>query len=112
MNKVATAVQLRFDIASSPTLPAEIKTRLLALAGSRVTAEGVLILDAHRYRTQEQNRADALLRLVDLLRQAAKKPRPRKKTRPSAAARVRRLDEKRQRGETKRLRRYHVSDPE
>ncbi len=112
VNKVATAVQLRFDIANSPSLPAEIKTRLLALAGSRVTAGGVLIIEAHQYRTQEQNRADALLRLIDLLRQAAQKPKPRKKTRPNATAKARRLDEKRQRGETKRLRRYHVSEPE
>lgn len=112
MNKVATAVQLRFDIANSPTLPAEIKTRLLALAGNRITTEGVLIIEAHQYRTQEQNRVDALLRLVDLLRQAAQKPRPRKKTRPNAAAKARRLDEKRQRGEIKRLRRYHVNESE
>lgn len=112
VNKVATAVQLRFDIANSPTLPAEIKTRLLALAGNRITTEGVLIIEAHQYRTQEQNRVDALLRLVDLLRQAAQKPRPRKKTRPNAAAKARRLDEKRQRGEIKRLRRYHVNESE
>ena len=112
VNKVATAVQMRFDVANSLSLSTEVKTRLLALAGSRVTDEGVLIIEAHQYRTQEQNRADALLRLVDLLRQAAQKPKPRKKTRPSATAKARRLDEKRQRGEIKRLRRSHANEHE
>ncbi len=112
VNKVATAVQLRFDVAHSPSLPEEVKTRLSQLAGSRLTADGVLIIEARQYRTQEQNRADAQLRLIDLLRQAAQKPRPRKKTRPSVAAKARRLDEKRQRSETKRLRRYTSKDLE
>jgi ribosome-associated protein len=106
VNKVATAVQLRFDVAASPSLPEDVKTRLLHLAGSRMTSEGMLMIDAHQYRTQEQNRADALLRLVDLLRQAAQPPKPRKKTRPTAAAKARRIDEKRRRGEIKRMRRY------
>ncbi len=110
VNKVATAVQLRFDAAHSPSLPEDVKARLTTLAGSRLTADGVLVIEARQYRTQEQNRADALLRLVDLLRQAAQKPKPRKKTRPSVAAKARRLDEKRQRAETKRLRRYIPKD--
>ncbi len=110
VNKVATAVQLRFDAAHSPSLPEEIKARLSQLAGSRLTTDGVLVIEARQYRTQEQNRAEALLRLVDLLRQAAQKPKPRKITRPSVAAKARRLDEKRQHSETKRLRRYTPKD--
>jgi ribosome-associated protein len=105
VNKVATAVQLRFDVAASPSLPEDVKARLLRLAGSRATGEGVLRIEARQFRTQEQNRADALLRLIDLLRAAAEKPRPRKKTRPSPAANARRVDEKRRRGEIKRMRR-------
>ena len=104
MNKVATAVQLRFDVANSPSLPVEVKERLIALAGSRITNEGVLIIEARQFRTQEQNRADALLRLGDLLRQAAHKPKPRKKTRPTAAANARRIKDKKQRGEIKKFR--------
>jgi ribosome-associated protein len=112
VNKVATAVQLRFDVTNSPTLPEEVKARLVTFAGSRLTTDGVLIIEARQYRTQDQNRADALLRLVDLLRQAAQKPKPRKKTRPSVAAKARRLDEKRHRGEIKRSRRAHAPDME
>ena len=112
VNKVSTAVQLRFDALHSPSLPAEVKERLSQLAGSRMTTEGVLVIDAHQYRTQEQNRADALLRLVDLLRQAAHKPRPRKRTRPGASAKAQRLDEKHHRGEIKRLRRYSSGEHE
>src|SRR5512145_1420050 len=81
VNKVATAVQLRFDVINSPSLPEDVKARLVTLAGSRLTGDGVLIIEARQYRTQDQNRADALLRLIDLLRQAAQKPKPRKKTR-------------------------------
>lgn len=105
VNKVATAVQLRFDVVHSPSLPEEVKARLMRLAGSRMTGEGVLIIDAHQYRTQEQNRADAELRLTGLIRQAAQPPKARKQTRPSIAARARRVEEKRQRGEIKRMRR-------
>jgi ribosome-associated protein len=104
VNKVATAVQLRFDAAHSPSLPNEAKARLVAIAGSRLTSEGVLLIEARRYRTQEQNRADAILRLVDLLQQAANPPRPRKKTRPSVASKARRLEEKKKHAEVKRLR--------
>lgn len=112
VNKVSTAVQLRFDVAASPSLTEEIKSRLIQIAGSRMTTEGVLLIDAHQYRTQEQNRADAQLRLVDLLRQAAAKPKPRKKTRPSASAKAQRLDEKRQRSEIKRMRRFTPGEHE
>ncbi|NLG97394.1 MAG: aminoacyl-tRNA hydrolase [Chloroflexi bacterium] len=105
MNKVATAVQLRFDVGNSPSLPEDVKGRLTRTARSHMTDEGVLIIEARRYRTQEQNRADALLRLIELIRQAARKPKPRKATRPSSAARAKRLDEKRRRSEIKRLRR-------
>jgi ribosome-associated protein len=105
VNKTATAVQLRFDAAHSPALPQEVRQRLLRLAGNRATQDGVLIIDARRFRTQERNRQDALDRLIALIRQAAHKPTPRRKTRPSRASRQRRLESKRQRGETKRLRR-------
>lgn len=106
VNKVSTAAQLRFDVAHTPSLSDEVKERLVKLAGSRMTTEGVLVIEAHQYRTQEQNRADALLRLTDLIREAARKPRPRKKTRPHAGAVAERLDQKKQRGEIKRIRQY------
>jgi ribosome-associated protein len=105
VNKVATAVQLRFDAASSPSLPEEVRTRLRRLAGKRMTAEGILIVEASQHRSQERNRQEAIDRLVDLLRKAAKKPRPRRKTKPTAASRRKRLETKRRRGEIKRLRR-------
>lgn len=105
VNKVATAVQLRFDAASSPSLPEEVRTRLRRLAGKRMTAEGILIVEASQHRSQERNRQEAIDRLVDLLRQAAKKPRLRRKTKPTAASRRKRLETKRRRGEIKRLRR-------
>ncbi len=105
VNKVATAVQLRFDIRGSSSLPGEVRERLIRLAGKRVTAEGVLIIDASRFRTRERNRADARERLARWIRKAAEAPRPRKKTRPSAQSDVRRLEEKRRRGETKKARR-------
>ncbi|RPJ45783.1 MAG: aminoacyl-tRNA hydrolase [Chloroflexi bacterium] len=112
VNKVATAVQLRFDVAHSPSLPDDVKSRLATAAGSRLTGDGILIIEARQYRTQDQNRADALLRLIDLLRQAANPPRPRKKTRPSVAAKARRLDEKKKRSDVKHLRRYNPNDPD
>ena len=112
VNKVSTSAQLRFNVANSPSLPAEVKGRLVQLAGSRMTSDGVLIIEAHQYRTQEQNRADAVLRLTELIRQATHKPKPRKKTRPSAASQAKRVDEKRKRGEIKRLRGYSATDHE
>ena len=104
VNKVSTAAQLRFDVARSPSLPEDVRSRLIKRGGSRITKEGVLLIEARRYRTQEQNRDDALDRLATLLRQAAKPPIARKVTRPSAASRAARLKAKKLRGEVKRLR--------
>ena len=104
VNKVATAVQLRFDVANSPSLPEEVKARLIKLAGKRVTQDGILILEARRYRAQEANREDAIRRLSELVRKALEKPRLRKATRPSQAARETRLREKKRKGEIKRTR--------
>jgi ribosome-associated protein len=105
VNKVATAVQLRFDVANSTSLPDDVRERLIRIAGKRLTEDGVLLIDAHRHRTQEQNRQDALERLEALIRQAAQPPKTRRKTRPTAASKKRRLERKRRRGELKRLRR-------
>jgi len=105
VNRVATAVQLRFDVANSPSLPDDVRERLVHLAGSRMTKDGVLIIEARRFRTQGRNQQDAVERLVELVRQAAKEPRVRRKTRPTLAARRRRLEAKRRRSEKKRLRR-------
>lgn len=105
VNKVATAVQLRFDVGNSPALPGDVRTRLIRIAHRRVTQEGILIIDAQRFRTQERNREDAIARLVELIRRAAEKPKPRKKTKPSQAAKQRRIESKKRRGETKRMRR-------
>lgn len=102
VNKVATAAQLRFDVRNSPSLPDDVRERLARLAGRRLTAAGELIIEARRFRTQEQNRQDALNRLVELIRRAAEKPRPRRPTRPSAAVKERRLAAKRRRSEAKR----------
>jgi ribosome-associated protein len=110
VNKVSTAVQLRFDILSSPSLPQEVKERLVTFGGNRVTTEGVLILEANRYRTQEQNRQDALTRLAELVEKAAKPPKKRRPTRPSGASRARRLREKRKKSEIKQLRRKDPRD--
>jgi len=104
VNKVATAVQLRFDVAHSPSLASDLKGRLLRLAGKRINADGVLIIEARRFRSQEANRADALQRLIDLLQKAASPPKKRKKTKPTAAAREKRLKEKKARGKLKKAR--------
>ena len=106
VNKVATAVQLRFDAAHSSSLPEDVRQRLIALAGKRANKEGVLVIDARQYRTQERNREAALQRLADLIREAAQKPKRRRKTRPSREARMRRLDAKKRRSQIKRLRRH------
>lgn len=103
VNKVATAVQLRFD-AEHASLPDDVRERLKSLAGKRMTTDGVVLIEAKRYRTREQNRQDALERLLNLLRKAAQRPRPRQKTRPSRAARQRRLTNKRHKSVIKRLR--------
>ena len=95
VNKVSTAVQLRFDVARSPTLPERVRMRLIALSGQRLTKEGVLVLSADRHRTQERNRQDAMDRLCALVkRAAAPPPKPRKATRPTYASKLRRLDGK------------------
>ncbi|PLX42799.1 MAG: aminoacyl-tRNA hydrolase [Deltaproteobacteria bacterium] len=104
VNKVATAVQLRFDAVNSPSLPEGVRARLIALAGSRITSEGEIIIEADRFRTREQNRADAVERLVELIRKAAVKPKPRRKTKVSKAAKKRRVDAKVRRGDIKRSR--------
>jgi ribosome-associated protein len=105
VNKVATAVQLRFDVANSPSLPGDVRTRLIRLAGRRITQDGIFIIEARQYRTQERNRDDAIGRLIDMICKAAEKPKPRKKTKPSKAAREKRIERKKQRGEVKKMRR-------
>lgn len=105
VNKTASGVQLRFDAAGSPSLPDAVRERLIRLARGRVTDEGVVIIEAKRYRSQDRNRKDALDRLVKLIQAAATPPRPRKKTRMPRASRRRRLEDKHRQGETKRLRR-------
>jgi len=104
VNKVASAVQLRFDVRQSPSLPPPVRERLERLAGNRVSQDGVLIITAQRFRSQERNRADALDRLVALILRAATPPRPRRATRPSAAARQRRLAAKALRARLKQQR--------
>jgi len=104
VNKVATAVQLRFDVAHSPSLPDTVRHRLTKIAGSRMTTGGVLIVEAKRFRTREANRKDALNRLLKLIRRATHAPRPRKPTRPTRASQRRRVDAKKQRGRVKKLR--------
>jgi ribosome-associated protein len=109
VNKVATAAQLRFDVRAA-ALPAELKSRLTTLAGRRMTREGVLVIEARAFRTQEQNRAAAIQRLVDLLREAAVRPKRRRKTKPSASAREQRLQKKKRRADVKKLRRERIVD--
>jgi ribosome-associated protein len=95
VNKVATAVQLKFDVQASKSLPPEVKERLARIAGKRLTAEGVLIIKAQRFRTQERNREDALFRLREIITEALKKPRKRIRTKPTASSRLQRLESKR-----------------
>lgn len=104
VNKVSTAVQLRFDVARSPSLPEPVRARLITLAGRRITQEGILIIEAERYRSQRRNRDDALERLLALIREACEVEKPRRATRPTLASKKRRLDSKQRRGETKKLR--------
>lgn len=105
VNKVSTAVQLRFDVGNSPSLPGDVRTRLIRLAGRRITQDGILIIEARQFRTQERNREDAINRLVELIQKATEKPKPRKKTKPSKAAKERRIESKKQRGTVKKMRR-------
>jgi ribosome-associated protein len=108
VNKVATAVQLRFDVQHSASLPPPVRERLRAIAGRRLTREGVLVITAHRFRSQEQNRNDAIERLVALVQEAARPRKHRRPTGPTRASRQRRLESKRRRGEIKRIRSSRV----
>jgi ribosome-associated protein len=110
VNKVSTAVQLRLDLSGSRSLPEDVRERLARLAGRRLTRDGILVITAQRYRTQERNRQDALERLVALIRRAVPPPIPRRPTKPTAAARRRRLQAKAHRGAIKELRRTDPSD--
>ena len=110
VNKVSTAVELRFDAAASPSLPEDVRRRLLKLAGSRATDQGVIVLVAQRFRTQEANRRDAVARLVGLIGRAAEAPKARTRTRPTLASKIRRLEHKSRRGEIKAGRSRPASD--
>ena len=112
VNKLATAVQLRFDARGSQSLPEDVRARLLEIAGTRATKHGEILISAHRFRTRERNREDALERLVSLVRQAAVVEKPRKPTKPSAASKRRRMDDKRRRSQLKVGRRRHVHHTE
>ena len=104
VNKVSTAVKLRFNVIGSPTLPADIRSRLMELAGNRITEEGVLVIDAQQYSTQERNRQAAIDRLVNLIKEASIPPKVRRKTKPSVGSKKRRLESKRRRSEIKQYR--------
>ncbi len=104
VNKVATVVQLRFDVVNSRSLPEEVRKRLISLAGNRITEDGILVIDARRFRTQGRNREDATDRLVELIRIAAQRPKIRRKTRATLASKMRWLESKRRGAETKRVR--------
>lgn len=106
VNKVATAVQLRFDAANSPSLPDEVRRRLIHLAGKRMTEDGVLLIHARRFRSQDRNRRDAIDRLIALIREASIQPKSRLKTKPTKASKERRLEAKRRRSRTKHKRQY------
>lgn len=110
VNKAATAVQLRFDVANSPSLASDLKGRLIRLAGKRINADGVLVLEAKRFRTQEKNREDAVRRFYELIRKAAERPKVRRKTEPTKASREERLKRKKRRSEVKKLRRGNFDE--
>ena len=110
VNKLETAVQLRFDVRRSPSLPEPVRRRLELLAGQRLTKDGVLILSARSHRTRERNRAEALEKLVELIRRAAVAPRPRRPTKPTKASKERRLETKEHRARNKQLRRTRIED--
>jgi ribosome-associated protein len=110
VNKVSTAVQLRFDAQASPSLPDTVRARLLKLSGNRITQDGILIIEAQRYRSQGRNRDDARHRLAELIRLASVEPKPRHATKPTAASRRQRLATKQQRGEIKQQRSKVKSD--
>jgi ribosome-associated protein len=104
VNKVATAVQLRFDVVNSPSLGSDLKGRLILLAGKRINAEGVLVLEAKRFRTQESNREDALAKFYELIRKASEKPKTRHKTKPTKASKEKRIEGKKKRSAVKKIR--------
>lgn len=110
VNKLASAVQLRFDVRHSPNLPPDVRDRLERISGHRLTRDGVLVIMARRHRTQERNRADARERLIELIRSAAAAPKTRRVTRPTKAAKRRRLNAKVRHGALKRLRRMQPED--
>ena len=110
VNKVATAVQLRFNVKNSPSLTEEVKSRLIRQAGKRMTTDGNLLIEAKRYRTQEQNKADAVERLANLIQKAGKKPKKRIHTRPGRSAKEKRLKEKKMKGEIKKYRQGSTFD--
>ena len=110
VNKLSTAVRLRFDVQNSPSLPDDVRARLKGLAGRRLTKEGVLVIVAEQHRTQERNRADARERLLELIRRAAVRPIPRRKTRPPKSSKRRRLEGKKHRSDIKSLRKVHPTD--
>lgn len=112
VNKVSTAVQLRFDVADSPSLPDDVRRRIITLAGKRINKDGVLIIKASRHRSQEQNREDAMSRLVSLVEKAAVAPRTRRKTNPTRASKTQRLEEKRHRSGIKEFRKSVSADEE
>ena len=112
VNKVATAVQLRFDVWNNESLPVDVKSRLIKLAGKRITNEGVLIIEARRFRTQEQNRDDAIERFTTLLRKSLEAPKRRQKTKPTASSREKRLQSKKKRSDVKRIRGRKSFEPD
>lgn len=109
VNKVATAVQLRFDVLHSSSLPEDVRERLIAFLGNKLTGQGELIIKASRYRTQERNKQDAINRLCEIIRCVVKPPKKRKKTKPTLASKQRRLDTKKIRGKAKALRRSNLN---
>jgi len=112
VNKVATAVQLRFNVTPSSSLPDDVKERLVKIAGKKITKDGELVIKAARFRTQEMNRKDALERLIDLIKRAIVVPRPRRKTKPTKASKERRMEMKHKRSEVKTMRRSTIKTEE
>lgn len=110
VNKVSSAVELRFDVVHSPSLPQAVRSRMIELYGSRITKRGMIVIEAGRFRTQERNRQDALARLADMLRAASHRPKQRVPTRPSRAARAQRIAGKQVRGKLKQMRRRPSGD--
>lgn len=104
VNKLSTAVELRFDVRRSPSLPDDVSIRLQHLAGRRLTKDGILVIESQKHRTQDRNRADAVEKLVALIKEATHVPKPRKKTKPTRAAKAERVDHKVHRGKVKRMR--------